>query len=142
EMDASLVSVDQPVCVLSVDRNYGASSVYTVSGNDGLIIPPAQWEADGGSLTVEINPDTKSLTVTVVGGRSEEYAPYSIAMASGTSDNYSSLRLIGTGVFQTEHTMTLPACQDADLAPDEVGKVVENEFFASQDQLYHALLHS
>ena len=141
-IDASLVSVQQPTCVSSVDRNHTSSSVYAVSGNDGLIIPPAQWEADGGSLTVEIGEDTRSLRVTIKGGRSEEYAPYSIAMASGTSDTYSSLRIVGTGAFLEEELMTLPACQDEDLAPDAIGVTVQNEFFQTRDQLYHALLRT
>ena len=41
-----------------------------------------------------------------------------------------------------EETMTLPACLDPDLAPDEVGTTVENEFFQTKEQLYHALLWS
>jgi hypothetical protein len=63
-------------------------------------------------------------------------------MASGTSNTYSSLRIVGTGVFMEEETMTLPACLDPDLAPDEVGQTVENEFFQTKEQLYHALLWS
>lgn len=142
EINASLVSVQQPECVSSVDASYSASSVYTVSGNDGLPIPPAQWIAGGGSVSVEIGEDTKTLKLTIIGARDTEYAPYSIAMASGTSNEYSSLRVVGTGVFSDRQMLELPANTNVDLAPNEVGATVEIEAFATRDDLYHALLRT
>lgn len=141
-LDASLSSVEQPTCVAFVDRNHSASSVYSVSGKDGIAIQPAQWAAGGGSIAVEIGEDTRSLKVTIVASTETEYAPYSIAVSAGPSDMYSSLRIRGTGVFYSKKLMTLPACLDADLAPQEVGATVDIEFFENEDQLFHALLRS
>ncbi|MDL5351105.1 hypothetical protein [Microbacterium sp. zg-YB36] len=140
DLDASLSSVEQPVCVEFVDRTHEATSVYSVSGNDGIAIPPAQWAAGGGSVTVAIGEDTRSLKVTIKASTETEYAPYRIAVSAGTSDYYSSLRIRGTGVFYRRELHTLVACTDTDRAPQEVGVTIDNEAFETWDQLYHALL--
>lgn len=142
DIDASLSSVEQPTCVYLVDRTEAHRSVYAVAGNDGEPIQPAQWLAGGGSVKVEIGDDTKSIKVTITASSETQYAPYRIAVSAGTSDYYSSLRIRGTGVFFNKQKMTLPACLDTDRAPQEIGATVDNEFFETRDQLYHALLRS
>lgn len=141
-LESSLTSVQQPTCVAFVDRLHKATSVYSVTGNDGIAIQPAQWLAGGGSVTVAIGEDTRSLLVTIKASTETQYAPYRIAVSAGTSDWYSSLRIRGTGVFYAKKKTTLPACQDADRAPQLVGTTVDNEFFENEDQLFHALLWS
>lgn len=127
---ASLTSIQQPTCVSFVDSGYVASSVYAVMGNDGLIIPPGQWTAGGGSVSVTINPDTTSITLSITGSSETQYAPYRLAMPSGTSDYYSSLRLVGTGVFFDKQMMTLYTGLDADAAPTVIGATVDNPFIS------------
>ncbi|WP_217182691.1 hypothetical protein [Streptomyces sp. AC495_CC817] len=141
-LEASLTSVSQPTCVAFVDRYHSATSVYSVSGNDGIAIQPAQWAAGGGSVTVAIGEDTRSLKVTITASSETQYSPYRIGVSAGTSDWYSSLRLRATGVFYSKKLMSLPACLDPDRAPQEVGATVDNEFFENEDDLYHALLWS
>lgn len=139
-IDASLSSVDQPVCVDKVDRHHSSSSVYSVTGNDGLPVPPAQWAAGGGKLEVTIGEDTRTLKVKITGADDPQYAPYRIAVSSGTSDYYSSLRIVGTGVFYEKELHTLPAHTDKDRAPEEIGVTIDNEFIDSPDRAHHALL--
>lgn len=139
-VDVSLTSLEQPLCVGFVSRDYAATSVYSVSGNDGIAIPPAQWAAGGGNLTVAIGKDGKSVDVTIVASRDTQYAPYKIAVSSGPSDYYSSLRLRGSGVFFDKQMSVLPANLNADKAPQEIGATVDNEFFETADQLHHSLL--
>lgn len=141
-LEASLSAVEQPTCVSFVDRNHSETSVYSVTGNDGIAIQPAQWIAGGGSVSVAIGEDTRSLMVTIKASSETRYAPYRIAVSAGTSDWYSSLRIRGTGVFFTKTKMTLPACLDTDRAPQEVGVTVDNEFFENDEQLFHALMWS
>jgi hypothetical protein len=141
-VDASLSAVTQPTCVSFVDRNHRATSVYSVAGNDGIAIQPAQWAAGGGSVKVAIGEDTRSLIVTIKASTDTRYAPYRIAVSAGTSDWYSSLRIRGTGVFITKKKMTLPASLDPDRAPQLVGVTVDNEFFETEESLFHALLWS
>lgn len=139
-VEASLTSVEQPTCVAFVDRNHTATSVYSVSGNDGIAIQPSQWLDGGGSVTVAIAEDTRSLKVTIVAPAETQYAPYRIAVSAGPSDYYSSLRIRGTGVFIDKKLMTLPAHIDPDESPQELGATVDNEFFETEDQLFHSLL--
>lgn len=133
-LDASLSSVQQPVVQDFVDRYYSSSSVYAVTGNDGLPYLAAQWTAEGGSVTVAVNEDTRSLTVTVVGASGTQYAPYSIAVASGPSDRYSSLRLVGSGVAYNKQLLTFYTSVDPDRVSVEVGATIDNEFITSADQ--------
>ena len=143
EISASLSSVEQPTCVKFVDRHHASTSVYSVTGGgDNLPIEPEQWLDGGGSLTVAIGEDTRSLKITIRGAVETEYAPYRIAVSAGASSDYSSLRIRGTGVFMDEQLVSLPATTDTDQAPEEIGATVENEFFETSDQLHHALLRS
>lgn len=133
-LSVSLLSIDQPVCVDFVDRYYAASSVYTVSGNDGLPIPSAEWLAGGGSVTAAIGEDTKSVIFTITGSSDTQYAPYKIAMPSGPSDFYSSLRLVGEGVFFDDQVVTLLAAVDPDRVTQEQAPEVRNERITSLEQ--------
>lgn len=141
-LEASLSSVQQPTCVAFVDRYHTTTSIYSVAGNDGIAIQPAQWTAGGGSVTVAIAEDTRSLTVTIKASTDTQYAPYRIGVSAGPSDWYSSLRIRGAGVFYSKKKMTLPACLDPDRAPQLVGVTVDNEFFENEEQLFHALMWS
>ncbi len=142
ELSASLQSVEQPQPVDSVSRTE-RKSVYAVSGNDALPVKAAQWTNGGGRIEVEIGEDTRSLKIKIIGptGReAEQYSPYSIAMSAGPSDTYSSLRIRGTGVFFNKTLDTIPATIDEHRAPEVLGATVDNEAFASSDQLFKALL--
>lgn len=130
---SSLESISQPVCVDFVGRLHNASSVYSISGSDGLPIPAAQWIAEGGKVEVAIGEDTRSLIVTVTGSRNEQYAPYSISMAAGTSDRYSSLRISGTGAFfQDRQLLTYRTAVDHSVVSDEVGVTIDSPFIFSR----------
>lgn len=137
-LGASLRKVDQPTCVASVSRDYSASSVYTVAGSDGLPISPAQWAAQGGSVSVTINEDTRSLTLTITGASGSQYAPYTIGMSSGDNTYYSSLRLTGDAVFTDRSKVTLLTGNDADVAPTEVGATIESPFIRTYEDAFRA----
>lgn len=139
---ASITTIQQPTCVDWVDRDYAASSVYSVAGNDGLIIPPQQWLDGGGSVTVKINPDTTSITVTIVGASDTQYAPYRIMMPSDTSDGYSSLRLVGSGVFTDKQLTTWQTGLNADAAPTEIGATVDLPFINTYAEAANVALYT
>lgn len=132
----SLTSIQQPVCVLSVPQSGSTSSVYAVAGNDGLPIPPAEWAAFGGSLTVAINPDTKSLSITIVGMTYSANGPFKIAMSSGPSNYYSSLRLFGTGVFATQESVTGYTTLSTDVATQVLGTTTDSPFITDLGAAY------
>jgi len=134
EVSASLESVEQPVCVTNVGPEYSASSVYTVMGSDSLPIPPAQWEAQGGSLRVVVNKDTRSLKIVIRGAREKKYAPYSIAVSSGSGNDYSTLRIVGKGVFLDKQTIEADTGYGPDQATTEIAGDAENEFVGTYDE--------
>ena len=130
----SVITIEQPTCVGFVPRNQTDSSVYAVCGKDGLPIPPAQWADAGGSVSVALIPGGFGITVTVVGAAGptiDEYAPFSIAMSSGPSDTYSSLRLRGTGIFYNRRLLKAETGVTADRASMEDAPTVQSAFINS-----------
>lgn len=139
---ASVLSVQQPVCVASVSKTHASSSVYCVAGNDGVIIPPAQWLAGGGSVTVAIGEDGASLIITVTGSRETQYAPYRIMMPSGTTEGYSSLRLVGQAMSYTRRRIELPTgCPPGEAAQD-MAATVDATFITNYGDAFLALANA
>lgn len=130
EISSSLVSVIQPDCVLNVGPYDSSASVYTVAGAEGLPIPPDMWVAFGGYLRVDINEDTRSLRITIRGMDFAEYSPFSISVASGDGSNYSTLRVLGTGVVMDPQVVDLGTGFDQTQAPDEYATETTNDFIA------------
>lgn len=145
ELSASVSSVEQPVMVTSVTPDYRASSVYTVVGDDGLPINPVEWAAKGGSLTVTINPDTTSLTVTItapkdIANKSAEFiSVYSISLNDGEkSVRYSTLRIRGTGVAFDKQLLRISTGVTPSETGTEVGVTIDNPFLSTPGQAYDA----
>lgn len=128
QMDASLSSVNQPVCVDWVDdKDYsGTLGVYSVAGSDGKPVTAAQWTAQGGSLTVRMTEDPSVLEVTVRGASNTELAPYRIAMTSG--NYYNSLHITGTGVAWKADSTILTTGATNSVTGENIGTTVENPF--------------
>lgn len=134
EINASLSSVVQPVCVSWMGPTTANVSGYTVTGEGDKPITPDQWRATGGSVKIEIDPDSLGLTMVLVGASEQRFAPYRLAMSSGSSNTYSSLRILGTGVFFTEKSIIVGTGVDPDIATQEVGIVVENRAITTEKQ--------
>lgn len=145
ELSASVSSIAQPTMQTFVSRTHDISSVYTVVGDDGLPIQPAQWDAQGGRLRVEINPDTTSLTVYITAPTgirnkdNKEIGVYGIALSSDSSTGrYSTLRIIGSGVaFNREEVRVATGVSDNETATD-IGVTIDNPFLSTRDQVYTA----
>lgn len=140
-IEASLSSVNQPIAVDNVDRYYtGPNSVYAVVGADDLPVPAAQWTSAGGSIQVNIGEDTRSLIVRITGASiASPYPPFRIAMSAGPSDDYSSLRITGTGVFFTKHgPFTVQTSASSDETSVEIGATLDSEFVTSYEMMYDA----
>ena len=113
----------QPVCVMPYDYPNGARSVYfgksgvvpgpkefgksyyVVVGKDNKPITPAQWNAEGGSVFVEVGDEPNQIKVTVTGMLNKRLAPYRLAESDGQND-YSFLRICGEGYPYVEKTVT------------------------------------
>lgn len=145
ELSASVTYVEQPVMVTSVAKDYNASSVYTIVGDDGIPVQPAQWFANGGRLEVFINKDTTSLTVRVTGAtnimstKGEYISTYSVALGSSlTGNRYSTLRLIGTGVAFDKQKSTIRTCIKPHLTGTEIGVTIDNPFISTINEAFKA----
>lgn len=144
ETQASVSYVAQPVCVTTVTRYHASSSVYTVSGSDGKPISPTAWRERGGSLSVTISEDQQSLVLRVTGPRGlsdakgVELTSYSIAMSSGTSERYSSLRIVGEGVQFTKTKRRFATGVPLERAAQEVGITIDNPNLTSVQDVYDA----
>lgn len=139
-LDASMMSVDQPVAQNSVLKGDVSASVYSVVGNDNLPIPAAQWIAAGGYINVEISEDTRSLIVTIHGADISQYAPFRIAASAGSGEYYSTLRIVGEGVFFDKKLYSFPTGVDPDIASTEVGVTVDNHYITTLTQLFDLML--
>lgn len=141
DINASLETIDQPDCVLNIDRYYhGSVSQYAVCGNDGLPIPVGMWKNGGGKLTVAIGKEPNTMVIKITGMRNEHYAPYRIAVSSSPSDSYSALRITGTGVFFNKTLLTVPTGAPLAKAPQEVGVTIDNPFIDNADDAYTAAM--
>lgn len=143
ELSASVSGIYPLEMRTFVSQDYQADSVYTIVGDDGLPVPPALWAAAGGSLTVEILPDTKSLLVTLVGAvgvptaAGTESTAFSVALGSdATGSRYSTLRILGTGVAFTKEKVSIRTGVPPSRTATEVGVTIDNPFISTRDELY------
>jgi len=131
-----LTSLSQPVAQDTVPKNYsGSTSVYAVSGNDNLPIPAAQWTAQGGSISVDLIQNGAVIEVTVKGPDFASLGPYSISVSDG-STSYSTLRIVGTGVFFDKKLLNIKTGLTPDLAPTEFGNEIDSPFVSSLEQAW------
>lgn len=80
-------------------------SYYAVVGKDNKPITPAQWNAEGGSVYVEVGDEPNQIKVTVTGMLNTRLSPYRIAESDGQND-YSFIRICGEGYPYVEKTLT------------------------------------
>lgn len=138
DISGYLESVKQPEVQDFVVKDYeGPDSVYSVSANDKLPVTAEFWNDFGGDMSLEILENGTKLRITLTGPDFEEYSPYSISVSDGATE-YSTLRLIGTGIFQTRETVTIPTGLTEADTPQEFGKEIDNPFITTRQQAYDA----
>lgn len=145
ELSASVSSIVQPTMQTFVSQAHRSSSVFTVVGDDGLPIQPAQWTAAGGRLRIEINPDTTSLTAYITAPTgirnkdNKEIGVYGIALSSeSNTGRYSTLRIVGTGVEFNVEEVRVPTGIGPQETATEIGATIDNPFLSTRDQVYTA----
>lgn len=145
ELSASVSSIQTPVMQTFVADEYSASSVYTVVADDGLPVSPAAWSSRGGSVKIEIAPDTTHLLVTLTGAQGLPTAAgatatnFSIALGSDTTGNrYSTLRIVGSGVAYDRVKKRVRTGVPASRTSTEVGVTIDNPFISTTNDLYRA----
>lgn len=135
---AFLSEVKQPIVTTFVSKEYsGPDSLYTVSGNDGLPIPTNLWTDFGGRMSFELTDLGRNIQVTLRGPDLEELSPYTIGLSDGATE-YSTLRIVGTGVFFDRQTAVIPTGLTANETPQEFGQEIDNVFISTFEEAYAA----
>lgn len=147
ELMSSLSSFETPEHITELPfRDYNATSVYTVLGNDGFPVSPANFTRFGGRVSFRLNEDTKSIQVTMRGPRGipstsgGAVTTFSLANPAGDSETnwYSTLRIRGTGVAFDPQTVSFRTLVPASQTGTEVGTTVDNIFLSSLNEAYNA----
>ena len=156
-INATLLTVNQPECVEEIDRIYpapytGINGQYVIVGIDDLPIKPAQWNENGGSLTVQLvdesgnklPPGEIDLVITApkltglpkAANENEiGFAPYKIGVESSGGTDYPALWLTGTGVFfERKEKLFLTGSAD-EYTSQEQGPTVDNIFMSEEISL-------
>lgn len=137
-VNAYLTSIVPPIPQDTVAKNYaGPLSVYAVSGNDGLPIPAAAWTDFGGNLTAELVQNGTVIQVTITGMDFESLSPFSIGLSDGATQ-YSTLRIVGDGVFYDRQLLNISTGLTPAITPTEVGVEIDNKFIDTLQDAYDA----
>jgi hypothetical protein len=141
EVMASLTSVKQPQPKTLVGPTYVSDSVYTVVTNDGVqAINPATWTKFGGKVTVEILPDTRTLRIVVDAGRNNmDLAPYRLALTAGSGSDYSTLRIVGTGVAIEKRKLRQRTTVPDSATDNDLASSTDSMFCRTESQAMRAL---
>lgn len=145
-INASLESVNQPVCVAAITElpYTGTQGEYVVVGSDDLPIDPDQWAAEGGSLTVSLTENPNEIEIVMIAPASVTMptsadpltevtpAPYKIGIESSGEADYPALWIVGTGVFfeKTENFFYTGA-SDVYTSQDTASSI-DNPFITNQ----------
>jgi len=133
-----ITSVLQPIAQNTVSKNYsGGQSVYSVSGNDNLPVTAAFWSDYGGSMTADLINNGSTIQLTITGASFQALSPYSFSVSDG-STSYSTIRLIGDGVFYDRKLLNIKTGLTPDIAPQEIGQEIDNLFIDTLEQALDA----
>lgn len=143
---ASMYTVSQPVAVNTMGPNppTGGSGAYVVLGSDDLPIPPAEWNAKGGKVTVSIDPEKRDELIIQIVGMNEPNdprAPYRVGAMRATSSQgtstYNAFYIRGTGLFYNKQLLTVPT--GATNTQVLVGTTIDNPMISTRAQALTAV---
>lgn len=105
-VNASLEYVEQPIAVQTIAFPVTYSQ-YVIVGKDGLPLTPAQWNGQGGSMSISLTENPNEIEITIVGANYPELEPFRIGVESSGGEDYPAFYVRGTGVFfeRTEHSI-------------------------------------
>lgn len=116
---------------------------YVIVGQDDLPVKPAEWVAQGGSLTFKKTENPNEIEITVQGPTYDGlpratdesktvFGPYRIGVeTSGDGTDYPAIYLVGTGVKYNKKKITLATGADSLVTEKEDAKTIDNMFITS-----------
>jgi hypothetical protein len=145
KINATLETVNQPVCVSTITRTYpapyvGTTGEYVIFGNDNFPILPDQWNAFGGSVTIATTDVADEIEITVTappldgmekvdGGTG--YSPYKIGVEIADDAEYPAFWITGTGVFFEKRKHTFLTGAPDEYAPADNASTIDNPFITT-----------
>ena len=138
KLNASIKSVVQPTARAIIDINspsFSSVSGYVVTSNEGIPVQPAEWNASGGRVTVNIlEHDLIEVVVTGMDdARTSHEGPYRIAHVYDNTEQ-PALFITGTGVRSNVDTVTLYT--GTSRASEDSRQHVSNIFISSAQEAY------
>jgi hypothetical protein len=152
-VNATFETVNQPVCVEQIDRDFpdpyeGTTGQFVIVGIDDLPIKPEEWNDNGGSLTVELVDENgealppgevelviKAPKLTGLPKASDPneiaFAPYKIGVESSGEAEYPALWLTGTGVFYEKREKLFLTGSSNEYTSKAEGPTVDNIFITN-----------
>jgi hypothetical protein len=149
-VNATFETVNQPVCVEQIDRDFpdpyeGTTGQFVIVGIDDLPIKPEEWNDNGGSLTVELVDENgealppgeielviKAPKLTGLPKASDPneiaFAPYKIGVESSGEAEYPALWITGTGVFYEKKEKLFLTGSSNEYTSKAEGPTVDNIF--------------
>lgn len=145
---------DQPVCVMPNEiypsdtglatttmdnrtRFIFNKSKYCVVGKDNKPITPAQWYAEGGSVSVELGDEPNQLKVRVTGMDNQRLAPFRLAESDGQND-YSSLRIFADVCLYEEKVLHF----QTGYTPKTEAVKIDSKFITNINEAYDACVYA
>jgi len=154
KIDASLTSVKQPDCVAKIspipyDPSTSGNGQYVIVGADDLVVKPAQWIAEGGSLVVALTENPNEIKITVTAPKASELpkengvgitlAPYKIGIESaGSGFEYPAIFIVGSGVFYKKTKTSFPTGANPNVSTKPDAPEVDNIFITDNFTLANA----
>lgn len=145
---------DQPVCVMPNEiypsdtslatttmdnrtRFIFNKSKYCVVGKDNKPITPAQWYAEGGSVSVGLGDEPNQLKVRVTGMDNNRLAPFRLAESDGQND-YSSLRIFADVCLYEEKVLHF----QTGYTPKTEAVKIDSKFITNINEAYDACVYA
>lgn len=135
-LNASVASIVPPVATDVTYDNVGLSrSEYVISDATNHIVLPAMWYDYGGRLDVKIGyedtdgtwiNDTRTLTVTIQGPGLSGLSPFTIGLPTGDGNYEPAFTILGTGVDQEQHSITVETGLSPDLVQQDSGATIDS----------------
>jgi hypothetical protein len=150
-INASLDYVNQPVAadaIIPLPYIDGGVGMYTIAGNDGIVVKASEWLGQGGSLTVELTDNPSEIEITVIAPPSVTMptaddpetevtnAPYKIGVEIAGDTEYPALYITGSGVFYKKTAYTIMTGGSSEYTTRESAPEIDNPFITNLSSMY------